>query len=128
MESASSRRVRHTDLCQRTEEYSIDVARFAKQLLRDVSLRHAGSQLIRASASVASNYRAVGLARSRREFIAKLGVVIEEADECVFWLGYIQALSTQNGPESSTLSNEATQLLRIFKSSRNTARRNGRRE
>ena len=117
--------MRHTDLRRRTSEYSLDVARFARQFLGDACLRHAGGQLIRASAAVASNYRAVGLARSRKEFIAKLGVVIEEADECVFWLDYIQALRSQDSPQLSALTDEATQLLRIFKASRNTAKRNG---
>jgi four helix bundle protein len=118
----------HTDLCRRAMDYAIAVARFARHLDGDVATRHASTQLIRASASVAANYRAAGLARSRKEFIAKLGVVIEEADECVLWLEYIRTLSSPKGPEPAALVDEASQLLRIFKSSRNTARRNSKRD
>jgi four helix bundle protein len=118
----------HTDLCRRTTEYAVGVARFARHLSGDDATRHASTQLIRASASVAANYRAAGLARSRKEFIAKLGVVIEEADECVFWLEYVRTLSSPQGPEPAALADEVSQLLRIFKSSRNTAKRNSKRD
>ena len=117
----------HTDLRRRTMEYAIGVAQFAKHLEGDVAMRHAGSQLVRASASVAANYRAAGLARSRKEFIAKLGVVIEEADECVYWLEYARTLSASKRPEFTALTDESSQLLRIFRSSRNTTRRNNER-
>ena len=104
--------------------YAVVVAKFAKRLEGDAAARYAAAQLIRASASVAANYRAAGVARSHKEFIAKLGVVIEEADECAFWLEYVEALTPD--PGTSALKDEGLQLARIFGASRTTARRNHR--
>jgi four helix bundle protein len=113
------------DLQDRTKAYALDVARFAKTLLSRNDVRHAAGQLLRSSASVAANYRAVCLARSRKEFVAKLGVVIEEADEAVFWLEYITAQDDGlKSHEIAGLKSEGLQLLWIFKASRQTARRN----
>ena len=117
----------HLELRQRTQGYAVAVAEFAQGRDGHLAGRHAAAQLVRASASVAANYRAAGVARSHKEFIAKLGVVIEEADECVFWLEYIEATTVPTGPDLAALKDEAQQLLRIFASSRSTARRNSRR-
>ena len=68
-----------------------------------------------------ANYRAAKRARTTREFIAKLGIVIEEADESLEWL---MLLSQTHISHSQTLLDEAEQLLRIFKASQNTAKRN----
>jgi four helix bundle protein len=72
------------ELRDRTFEFALQTYRFAKPLLRNIETRHVASQIIRASSSVAANYRAAGQGRSRREFCAKLGTVREEADESSF--------------------------------------------
>jgi four helix bundle protein len=71
---------------------------------------------------MAANYRAVGRARSKAEFVAKLGIVVEESDETVFWLELL--LDSRIVPETKLreLMNEANQLLSIFSSSRRTAK------
>ena len=86
----------------------------------DGHCRHAAGQVIRSSAAVAANYR---LARSLAEFTAKLGVVVEEADETVFWLEYLKESSATPNPALDALLDEARQLVRIFMASRRTALR-----
>ena len=85
-------------------------------------------QLIRASASVGANYRAACRAKSKRDFIAKLGTVIEESDESMFWLDYIEATGLLVNAASKKLRDEANQLVAIFTASQKTARANYARE
>jgi four helix bundle protein len=78
-------------------------------------------QLLRAATGIAANYRAAGRSRSRREFVARLGVVIEEADESELWLDILEA--RRHGPPETVkrLRQEATELRAIFIASRRTA-------
>lgn len=78
---------------------------------------------MRAGTSVAANYRAAGRGRSRAEFAAKMGTVVEEADETVFWLELL--IETGILPQSrlESLLPEANELLAIFSASHSTARR-----
>jgi len=85
--------------------------------------RSAGEQFYRASSSAESNYRAAKRGRSTAEFIAKLGVVVEEIDEAVGWLEHMRDAKIANNPD---LLSEAEQLRRIFGRSLGTARRNQR--
>lgn len=82
-----------------------------------------GKQLLKSGTSVAANYRAVCRARSKTEFIARVGVVVEEADESVFWLEML----TENGiiqtARIEPLLNEAKELTAIFTASQETAKR-----
>ena len=66
--------------------FAVATIQFCRELPTTVEGRHIGGQLLRAATGVGANYRAVCRARSRAEFIAKLGTVIEEADESDFWL------------------------------------------
>jgi four helix bundle protein len=86
-----------------------------------------GGQLIDSSTSVAMNYRAAGRARSHREFTAKLGLVVEEADESLGWLELMAELDLATGVEAGWLTGEAEELLRIFASSYATAKEKDRR-
>jgi four helix bundle protein len=72
---------------------------------------------------VGANYRAVGVARSKREFIAKLGIVLEEADETVYWLRLLVRSGVFPERRLKPLMNEAMQLVAIFAASAQTARR-----
>jgi four helix bundle protein len=78
-------------------------------------------QLLRAASGVAANYRAAGRSRSRREFVARLGVVIEEADESELWLDILE--TRRHGPPETVkrLRQEASELRAIFIASRRTA-------
>ncbi len=71
---------------------------------------------------MAANYRAAGRARSKAEFIAKIGVVVEEADETVFWLEMLADSGLVSPAKLQNLMAEAIQLLAIFTASRKTAR------
>jgi four helix bundle protein len=84
-----------------------------------------GRQLLRAATSVAANYRSAGRARSRREFSSRIGVVLEEADESLFWLELLEELKYR--PEmTEALRREARELVSIFSASYETARRHPR--
>jgi len=71
---------------------------------------------------MAANYRAVGRARSKAEFVAKLGVVLEEADESVFWLELLADSRVVSAQKLRDLLGEANQLMLIFSASRRTAK------
>ena len=73
-------------LKRRTKQFAIRIVNLFKALPKTEEGRVIGKQLLRSGTSVAANYRAVCRSRSRAEFVAKLGVVVEEIDETVFWL------------------------------------------
>jgi four helix bundle protein len=82
-----------------------------------------GRQLLRSATSVAANYRAACRARSRPEFLAKLGIVVEEADETVFWLELLADAGLISRSLLSEVADEASQLLAIFAASQLTVKR-----
>lgn len=86
--------------------------------------RHLSGQLIRSSTSVAANYRAACRARSKREFLAKIGIVLEEADESLFWLEFAQDTGVLTAETTGPLCQEANELVAILTATRNTASRN----
>jgi four helix bundle protein len=81
-----------------------------------------GKQLLRSATSVAANCRASQRARSHTEFIAKLGVVVEEADETVFWLEVLTEAEIVAADRVQSLCTEARELLAIFAASQKTVR------
>lgn len=111
-------------LQERTLEFALQVYRFARRLMGDVATRHVAQQLLRAATSVAANYRAACLARSRKEWTAKLGMIREEADEVLFWLIFVSrsGMSTDSGSTLGALTDEAGQLARIFASAYRTSK------
>ena len=76
------------DLQARTKSFALRIIWMFRSLPKTEEARIRGRQLLRSGTSVAANYRAVCRARSKPEFTAKLGVVVEEADETVFWLEF----------------------------------------
>ena len=96
--------------------------------MRTPEARVATGQLVRSSAAVASNYRASCRAKSKRDFIAKLGTVIEESDESCFWLEYVVATELIQLVRVKGLQAESNQLVAIFTASQKTARANYARE
>jgi four helix bundle protein len=81
-----------------------------------------GKQLLRSSTSVAANYRAACRARTKAEFIAKVGIVLEEADEAVLWLELLTESGIISADKTESLLAEARELTAIFTASRRTAR------
>lgn len=122
----SQRMLTPRDLQQRAETFAIDVVTLCRGLPPTPEGRNIRDQLGRAATGVASNYRATCRARSRAEFVAKLGVVIEEADESHMWLGMLIRLQLASGTEVERLQHEADELTAIFVASRRTASRSRR--
>jgi four helix bundle protein len=96
--------------------------RLFKGLPKTDESRMIGKQVLRAGTSVAANYRAAGRARSKAEFVAKMGVVVEEADETVFWLELLIDAGIVPRARMESLLSEANELLAIFSASHLTAR------
>ncbi|WP_121666241.1 four helix bundle protein [Mesonia aquimarina] len=82
---------------------------------------HIKKQLIRCCTSVAANYRAASLAQTKKGFISKLSIVIEEADECIFWIEFAKDENLIINCEN--ILNEAKELTSIFIASRKTAQK-----
>jgi four helix bundle protein len=112
------------ELKQRTKQFSLRVLKLVAALPNSIEGRAVGGQLVRAGTSVASNYRAACRGRSKAEFIAKLGIVEEEADESAFWLELIVEGALLRANVVQPLLKEANELTRIMASSRLTAKRN----
>jgi len=111
-------------LKKRTFEFAVAVFRVCRPLMRTPEARVPTGQLVRSSAAVASNYRASCRAKSKRDFIAKLGTVIEESDKSCFWLEYLVATELVELAAVKTLQAESNQLVAIFTTSQKTARAN----
>jgi len=111
-------------LKQRTFDFAVAVFRLCRRLARVPEARVPTGQLIRASASVAANYRGACRSRSRAEFIAKLGIVIEESDESLFWLQFLGATELLDETALHKLKTEANELVAVLTASQKTARAN----
>ena len=107
-------------LRKRTKKFAIDVIKMYRKLPATEDARIIGRQLIRAATSVASNYRAACRARSDKEFYAKLSIVVEEADETLFWMEILKESGIHNTPIE--LENEAIEILAIMAKSRKTTK------
>ena len=108
------------ELKKRTKVFAHRCVKLALSLPNTILGRHLQSQLIRAATSVASNYRAACVAQSKASFTAKLSVVIEEADESLFWLEFILEENLIKKERIILLLKEAGELTAIFISSRKT--------
>jgi four helix bundle protein len=115
------------ELKDRTFKFGIRIVRAVEALAKDDISRALGRQLLRAGTSVGANYRAAARARSRADFIAKLGIVEEECDEASYWMEVIVALKLLKKARLESLRREADELLAIVVSSIKTARRPRRR-
>lgn len=109
-------------LRQRTFEFGIRCVKLSEALPKGRAGDVIARQLLRCGTSVGSNYRAAIRARSRNEFVAKLGIVEEECDEAIYWLEIIAELKLVKPVQLSSLKHEANELLAITISSIKTAR------
>ena len=108
-------------LKQRTKTFALNVLAFRRTLPDDDQSRDIGRQLTRAATGVGANYRAACRSRSRAEFIARLGIVLEEADESAFWLEILSEARVAIEKRVYELLDEANQLCAIFAASSITA-------
>jgi four helix bundle protein len=108
----------------RTRKFAVDVLNFVDKLPNRKSANIIGNQLGRCASSVASNYRAACRARSHAEFISKIGIVEEEADESTFWLDILPDTNNSSFETVTPLLNEARELTAIFTAACKTAKQN----
>jgi len=117
----SEKVVRTADLKARTKQFALRMMKMVDALPRTIQGRAIAKQIIRSATSVAANYRAACRARSRAEFIAKIGIVEEEADESCFWLELIIDSGLLNEDRIRPLLSEAGELVAIMAASSKSA-------
>ena len=110
------------DLRERTKQFALRIIRLYRALPSSKDAQVVGGQLLRCGTSVGANYRAACRARSRAEFIAKLGIVVEEADESLFWLELLSETGLVRKSRLEPLLAEANELTAIFAAARKTSR------
>ena len=110
------------ELKGRTKQFALRVIRLIEALPRTQTGRVVGNQLLRSATSVAANYRAVCRARSQADFVHKLGIVEEEADESLFWLELVVEANLMPASRVDDLIREADELTAIIVASRKTAK------
>lgn len=109
-------------LKSRTKQFALRIMRVVDALPKTTSGRAIGNQLVRAGTAVGANYRAACRGRSKAEFIAKLGIVVEEADESAYWLELIVESELLPKAKVELLLQEANELASIFVASIRTAK------
>jgi four helix bundle protein len=114
--------VNKEDLQQRTKRFALAILRLTETLPTDRAASVLGRQLLRAATSVGANYRAACRARSRADFVAKLGLVEEEADETRYWLELLLEAGLISHDAAAPLLQEAAELVAITVASIKTAR------
>jgi four helix bundle protein len=109
-------------LQERAEAFAVRVIQLVRRLPRNPATDGIARQLGRSGPSVSANYRSARRSRSRAEFIARLGVVVDEADESEHWLAILKKSDLMTGSEVDWLLRESGELRAIFGKSLGTAR------
>lgn len=112
------------ELLQRTKTFALRVIKLVNALPNNIAGRKIGDQLMRSGTSVAANYRAACRGRSKAEFIAKLGIVEEEADESALWMELIIESELLKKNLVENLLQEAVEITKIMAASKISARNN----
>ena len=110
------------ELRERTKQFAYRVIRLFRSLPRSPEAQIMGKQLLRSATAVAANYRATNRSRSHPDFVSKISVVLEEADESLFWLECLRDNGIIRPELLAGLCTEAEELVCIFSASRETAR------
>jgi four helix bundle protein len=109
-------------LKKRTKQFALGIVGLYRSLPHCEESRIIGRQLLRCATSVAANYRAVCRARSKADFLSKLGIVLEESDESLFWLEMLVDAGIVSHSQVRILMEEANQLVANFVASLRTAK------
>jgi four helix bundle protein len=109
------------DLKKRTKQFALRIMKLVAALPKSIEGRVVGNQLIRSGTSVGANYRSACKGRSKAEFIAKLGIVEEEADESAYWMELIIEGDLLKEELVQPLLDEANEIAAIMAASRITA-------
>ncbi len=111
-------------LQQRTRQFNVDIIHFCNELPGTPAGYEIAKQLIRSAGSVGANYRATQRAKSKADFIYKIQIVLEEADESLYWLEVIKQSGLKQGIILENLLDEANQLTAIFAATDKSAKEN----
>ena len=111
-----------SEMNERTMAFALRVMRLAESLPKTVAGRNIASQIVRSACSVAANYRAAQRSKSRADFSNKVAIVLEEADETLFWIELTDRAKLLPSSRLIELTREAEELVKIFASMRRTAR------
>jgi four helix bundle protein len=114
------------DLKLRTKKFAVRVIRMTETLPRNRVADVVGRQVLRSGTSVGANYRAACRAKSRADFVSKMGTVEEECDESLYWMELLVESGHMKESRLAGLMNEAEELLRIVVASSKTARQSSR--
>jgi four helix bundle protein len=109
-------------LQQRTKQFALRIIRLVRTLPNSPEGWVIGKQILRSGTAIGANYRAACVARSRVEFVARIGVVLEESDETIYWLELLGEANTVRPKLLEELIKECSELSRIFGASRRTAK------
>lgn len=113
------------ELKERTVQFAVRVLKFADALPRTASGKAVAGQVARSGGSVAANYRAALRGKSRADFINKITIVLEEADETDLWIEIAKRAELVPANRVEDLQSEAVALTKIFNATRTTARNRG---
>ena len=111
-----------TELRQRTKQFGLRAIKLVESLPNTPVARAVGNQLLRSGTSVGANYRAACRARSRPDFISKVGIAIEEADESLYWMEVLIDAGLVTKGKLGPLMQEGNELVAILTASAKTAR------
>ena len=109
---------------RRTKEFAKEIIKLCRALPNNREGRLIGDQMFRSGTSVGANYRAACRGRSRSEFLSKMAIVEEEADETLFWLEILKEMKVFDKPLIDNLMKETNEIIAMTVSSIKTARRN----
>ncbi len=112
-------------LRSRTKAFAIRIVKLYRSLPGSADAQVIGKQLLRSGTSVGANYRAACRSRSRAEFVSKLAVVVEEADESGYWLELLSDTGIVSAKRLADLQTEADELTAIFNAARQTTKQSG---
>ena len=110
------------DLRVRTKDFALRIIKLYRALPKTEEARVLGRQILRSGTSVAANYRSACRGRSRADFISKIGITVEEADETAFWLELLTDAGIVKKVRLEKLLVEANELVRIFQATRTTVK------
>ena len=114
------------ELKRRTQRFAINIIKFVEQLPPSRSLNVLSNQLLRSSSSVGANYRSACRGKSTADFINKIVIVEEEADESIYWLELMEESGLVSSKDIIDLKKEANELTAIFTAIGKTAKANQR--
>ena len=113
-----------TDLQNRTKKFSVDIIKLIGELTLNKALNILSNQLIRSATSIGANYRSACKGKSKADFINKIIICEEEADESIYWLELMEETQLVNSDIIKPLKLEANELTAIFTAIGKTAKQN----